>query len=385
MITVMPVSLYIHFPFCVRKCLYCDFASVADSPIDPAAYAAAVVAEMELRARLLDGEVTAPTLYFGGGTPSLMAPADVEAVIAAATRLFGLEADAEVTLEANPGTVSRESLAGYRAAGANRLSLGVQSFHDPLLARLGRVHTAAEARAAFGAAREAGFANIGIDLIHSLPGEDLACWRSDLGQAVALAPEHLSAYPLSVEEGTPFARLEEQGALPLPDEEEGAAMFAETTLFLEEAGYEQYELANFALPGRRSRHNQVYWRRGDYLGFGAGAHSFLRTPGFGRRWKNGDQPDAYLAGIRRGRLPEEGMTTLSRQEAMGEFLFLGLRLLDGVDGERFRQEFGLTVEAAFPAAVAELVAAGLLERAGERLRLTRRALPIANQVFVRFV
>jgi oxygen-independent coproporphyrinogen-3 oxidase len=379
------IALYIHFPFCVRKCLYCDFNSVADSRIDPAEYAEAVVREMALRARLLDAPVTAPTLYIGGGTPSLMAPRDVGSIIDGAARLFGLAADAEVTLEANPGTVTRDSLAGFRNAGVNRLSLGVQSFSDPLLERLGRVHTAAEARAAFAAAREAGLANIGIDLIHSLPGEDLPRWRADLGEAVALAPEHLSAYPLSVEEGTPFSRLEERGELPLPEEEEAAAMFSETTSFLERAGYEQYELANFALPGRRSRHNQVYWRRGNYLGFGAGAHSFLREPGFGRRWRNCEPPEVYLESVRGGSIPEEEVVGLSARDAMGEFLFLGLRLLDGVEEERFRQEFGLDIEEAFPAAVAELAAAGLLERTDQRLRLARRALPLANQVFVRFV
>ncbi|HEY6008812.1 MAG TPA: radical SAM family heme chaperone HemW [Geobacteraceae bacterium] len=383
--TVMPVSLYIHFPFCVRKCLYCDFASVADSPLTPSEYAAAVVAEMELRARLLAGPVSAPTLYLGGGTPSLMAPADVAALIEAATRLYGLSPDAEVTIEANPGTVTLESLAGYRAAGVNRLSLGVQSLHDPLLARLGRVHTAAEAVAAFGAARAAGFANIGIDLIHSLPGEDLSLWQHDLERAVALSPDHVSAYPLAVEEGTPFARMEERGELPLPDEEEAAAMFELTSSFLGAQGYGQYELANFARPGHRSRHNQVYWRRGNYLGFGAAAHSFLRTPGFGRRWHNSAAPGDYLARVRHGTLPEEGLTLLSRPEAMGEFLFLGLRLLDGVDAALFRREFGVTIEAAFPAEVAELTAAGLLERSGEGFRLARRVLPLANQVFMRFV
>jgi putative oxygen-independent coproporphyrinogen III oxidase len=381
----MTTSLYIHFPFCVRKCLYCDFNSVAGSAVTPAEYAAAVVTEMERRAATLPGPATAPTLYFGGGTPSLMAPGDVGGVIDAAARLYGLTADAEITLEANPGTVTPETLAGHRAAGVNRLSLGVQSFDDALLVRLGRVHTAAQAKEAFAAARRAGFANIGIDLIHSLPGEELPLWRRDLETLAALGPEHVSAYPLAVEEGTPFARMEEGGELPLPAEEEAAAMFALTGEFLAGHGFEQYEIANYARPGRRSGHNRVYWRRGNYLGFGAGAHSFLRAPGCGRRWHAPAGVGEWLAAVRGNDLPEEEVHELSRQEAMGEFLFLGLRLLEGVDGDRFRQEFGVAIEAAFPEETADLLAAGLLERDGERLRLAPHAIPLANRVFMRFV
>ena len=381
----MITSLYIHFPFCVKKCLYCDFNSVAGSPVTPAEYAAAVVTELERRAATLPSPLSAPTLYFGGGTPSLMAPAEIASIVDAAARLFSLAGDAEVTLEANPGTVTPASLAGYRAAGVNRLSLGVQSFDDALLVRLGRVHTAAQAKEAFVLARRAGFVNIGIDLIHSLPGEELSLWQRDLETVTALGPEHVSAYPLAVEEGTPFARMEEQGVLPLPAEEEAAAMFALTGGFLSAHGLEQYEIANHARPGHRSRHNRVYWRRGNYLGFGAGAHSFLRAPGCGRRWHAPARVEEWLAAIRSGALPEEEAHELTRQEAMGEFLFLGLRLLEGVDGGQFLREFGVTVDAAFPEETAELLATGLLVRNGERLRLAPHAIPLANRVFMRFV
>ena len=345
----------------------------------------AVVREMELRRATFTDTVIAPTLYIGGGTPSILYPPLVARLVEAAARHYGLTADAEITLEANPGTVTRDKLVGYRSAGVNRLSLGVQSFHDPLLARLGRIHTAGEAVAAFAVARDAGFANIGIDLIHSLPGENLALWQADLSRAVALAPEHISAYGLTIEAGTPFHVLERGGELVLPEEEEAAGMFEQTAEVFRRAGYEHYEISNFARTGRRSRHNQVYWRRESYLGFGAGAHSFLATPSFGSRWHNPEQPELYLQAIGSGLLPQEELSAMTEREAMAETLFLGLRMLEGVDGERFRQVFGVTLEEAYSAELHRLLTDALLEWREGRLRLTRRGLLMANQVFVRFL
>jgi oxygen-independent coproporphyrinogen III oxidase len=381
----MQTSLYIHFPFCLKKCLYCDFNSLAGSPVKAEEYIAAVVREMELRAVRLDSSATAHTLYFGGGTPSLMEPPLVARLIEAAQRLFGLTADAEVTIEANPGTLTAEKLAGYRAAGVNRLSLGVQSFDDAMLSLLGRVHTARQALDSFDSARAAGFANIGIDLIHSLPGETSADWRNELAQAVQLRPEHISAYGLTVEEGTPFHTLQSEGCLSLPSEEEGELMFRETPELLREAGYEHYEISNFARPGFRSRHNQVYWRRGSCLGFGAGAHSFLRAPAFGARWRNALSPESYLRAVSGAKLPEEEMTLLTGRDAMAEFFFLGLRMLDGVEPAQFRREFGCTVAEAYPGEVERLTAEGLIECRGGFLRLSGRGLCLANQVFMRFI
>lgn len=381
----MLTSLYIHFPFCLRKCLYCDFNSVAGSPVTADEYVAAVVREMALRAERFSVPVVAPTLYFGGGTPSLMAPGQVERVIDSAARLYGLTADAEITLEANPGTVTTEALAGYRTAGVNRLSLGVQSFNDAFLALLGRIHTAREARDAFAMARERGFGNIGIDLIHSLPGETGAAWLDDLAQAVGLGPEHISAYGLTIEEGTPFHDLKREGKLLLPDEDEGAQMFRQTGEFLGARGYDHYEVSNFALPGFRSRHNQVYWRRGNYVGFGAGAHSFLRSPGFGMRWRNVLSPESYRQAINCAALPEEELTRLMEREAMAEFLFLGLRMSEGVECGLFRREFGVALEDAYPGVLPGLVADGLLECRDEWLRLTGKGVVFSNQVFLRFV
>ncbi|MCM0084013.1 radical SAM family heme chaperone HemW [Geomonas sp. Red32] len=399
----MLTGIYLHYPFCVRKCLYCDFASTASSPVSPEAYVRGVLAEMELRRRTLRGPVRAPTLYLGGGTPSLMGPEPVAALVEAVERLFGLEPGAEVTIEANPGTLTPAKLSGYLAAGVNRLSLGVQSFDDRYLKKLGRIHTAADAVEGFEAARRAGFANLSIDLMHGLPGQSLEEWRSTLERAIALAPEHISAYGLSVEEGTPFAALKEAGALPLPEEETAAAMFEETVCRLAEAGYRHYEISNFARPGYASRHNGAYWRRESYLGFGGGAHSFLNPRLFrgqgglsssvegggegewGRRWNNTPDLPAYLESVAAGSLPEEEIELLTLDDAVSEAFFLGLRELDGIDLAEFRTLYGENPLERHLAEVARLEGAGLLLREGERVRLSPSTVLIANSVFARFL
>ncbi|GFO53023.1 coproporphyrinogen III oxidase [Geomonas sp. Red276] len=415
----MRTGIYLHYPFCVRKCLYCDFASTASSPVTPKAYVKGVLAEMELRRRGVDGPVQASTLYLGGGTPSLMGPELVAGLVEGVERLFGLERDAEVTIEANPGTLTPEKLSGYRAAGVNRLSLGVQSFDDRYLEKLGRIHTAADAVEGFAAARRAGFANLSIDLMHSLPGQSLEEWRVSLDRAIALAPEHISAYALSVEEGTPFAAMKEAGKLPLPEEELAVAMFEETVTRLAKAGYLHYEISNFARPGCASRHNGAYWRRESYLGFGAGAHSFLNprlkdgparpaaadrlrplppppeggAEGFGeacprhwgRRWKNAADLSAYLESVAAGSLPEEDVELLTLDDAVSEAFFLGLRVLDGIDLAELRTLYGENPLERHLAEVARLENAGLLLRDGERVRLSPPTVLIANSVFARFL
>ena len=381
----MRISLYIHIPFCLQKCLYCDFASSADATVGHEEYATAVIREMELRARALPGQVEATTLYFGGGTPSLLAPQLISNLIDAAARLFSLTSEAEIALEANPGTVTGEKLAGYGLAGVNRLSLGVQSFDDRMLALLGRIHTAQQAREAVTLARESGFSNLGIDLIHSLPGQSVKEWEGVLRQAAALQPDHVSAYGLSVEEGTPFHALMERGEVMLPDQETAAEMICATMDLLASHGYEQYEIANFAKPGRRSRHNQVYWRRGSYLGFGAAAHSFLREPEFGRRWHNPVDLSDYFSRVTLGELPAQDEMMLSRREAMEETLFLGLRLLEGVSTEAFEREFSEPISGVFPGVIEKYLSNGLLAESNGNVCLTRKGLLLANQVFTDFV
>lgn len=381
----MTLSLYIHYPFCLRKCRYCAFNSVSDAPCSPDEYLTGLLTELELRREMPERGSAAVTLYFGGGTPSLLEPAQAARVIEAAAKFYALAADAEITLECNPGTVTRGKLAAFRAAGINRLSLGVQSFNEDFLATLGRAHSAGEALTAFRAAREAGFDNIGIDLIHSLPAQGLAQWQRELSQACELNPEHLSVYGLSIEEGTPFALLEEKGALILPDEEEAASMYELSAEILAVHGYEQYELANFARPGFRSRHNSGYWLRRPYLGFGAGAHSFLRQPEAGLRFSNTEKVEDYLALVCRGSLPTSESRNLSPEEAMAECLYLGLRLAEGVSLERFREEFSRSFLEAYGKVCADLFAGGLLEIKDGFVRLTGKARILSNQVFVRFL
>lgn len=347
-------------------------------------YGDILLAEMGLAAQAFRAERPLTSVYFGGGTPSLLDPRQVSRLLEQAARLFGLGQEAEITLEANPGTVDQERLATFRAAGVNRLSLGVQSFHDPMLIILGRIHSATEAKEAFQAARSAGFANIGIDLIHALPGQTLALWRREIEQALALAPEHISVYGLTVEEDTPFAAQYGDGSPLLPNEDLGATMFEEADDLLTAAGYEHYEIANYALPGRRSDHNSGYWRRDGYLGLGAGAHTFLRT-GYGTRFGNPADLDTYARAVAQGRLPHQDEQPLTRQDAMAEFMFLGLRMADGIDGNGFRREFGVGLDETFGEEVSKLATLGLLETAGDRVYLTRRGMLLSNQVFASFL
>lgn len=372
-------AVYIHIPFCRRKCSYCDFNSTSYPEISIEHYSELLQEEIRTAA-----EVRAvATIYFGGGTPSLLPPAAVAAIIGAIGRCCAILPDAEVTLEANPGTVTRSSLEGYLAGGVNRLSMGVQSLDDRQLAFLGRIHSAGEARSAFAAARSAGFTNISIDLMHSLPGQTLEGWQETIAAAIALQPEHISAYGLTIEPGTPLFTSLEAGEIALQDEELSAEMFELTAALLGKAGYEHYEISNFALPGYRSRHNQVYWRRGSYRGFGAGAHSFQREPRHGMRWANPAELASYAGQVKNGTVPENEQ--LQEQDAMAEFFFLGLRLLDGVDLESFHREFGVAAEVVYPGVIDRFIAAGLLRRSAARLQLTARGVLLANTVLAEFI
>jgi oxygen-independent coproporphyrinogen-3 oxidase len=352
-------ALYLHVPFCRRKCPYCDFYSLAGHASQLAHYPDLLIRHLRLAAASGLWKGPFGTVFFGGGTPSLL-PAEAAArVLAAARAEFGLEAAAEVSLEANPGTVTPETLAGYRAAGINRLSFGVQSFSAEHLRRLGRIHSPAEAVAAVGWARAAGFENISIDLMFALPGQREADLAEELDQALALAPDHLSCYGLSVEERTPFYHLHRTGGLELPDEERYAALYLALHERLTQAGYEHYEISNYARPDRQCLHNLGYWQRLAYLGVGAGAHSFLDA-GWGERQSVVADLSRYAQRLGRGENPAQTLETFDRRGAMAETLYLGLRTAAGVNDDQFRQRFGLGVAEAFPAAV---------EKAGRHLRL----------------
>lgn len=380
----MFTRLYIHIPFCLHKCPYCAFVSQEGSPAQREAYVELLQAEMRLAHAGIPSGRPLESVYFGGGTPSLLEPDQIGRILSLADTLFSLLPHAEITLEANPGTIDRAKLAGFRHSGVNRLSLGVQSLDDRMLASLGRIHSAAQAEQAVQAARRAGFANIGIDLIHALPGQTMEMWRHDLERALGLAPEHLSVYGLTIEEGTPFAQRYTHDR-DLPDEDLSADMFLAADDLLGAAGYEHYEIANYALPGFRSRHNSGYWRRDGYLGLGAGAHSFLRGTGHGLRFGNRSDVDEYAAAITRGQLPRQDRVELSQEDALAEFMFLGLRLADGVSFGDFRREFAVELKERFKRELREMTALGLLAMDDRGVRLTRRGMLLSNRVFTRFL
>lgn len=359
-------GLYLHIPFCQRKCPYCDFFSLEREEVALAGYPELLQRHLTWAAEHGWGKPLS-TVYFGGGTPSLLPPAAVGALLAAVDRHFGLTADVEITLEANPGTVTPASLAGYRAAGVNRLSLGLQSLDPGQLAGLGRLHDAEQGRQALAGARRAGFANLSVDLIFALPGQTPADLCGELDRYLALAPEHLSCYGLTAEPGTPLQSRVQAGALHLPDGEG----YAEAFLLLHErlgaAGYGHYEIANYARPGRECRHNLGYWARRAYLGIGAGAHSF-RADGWGERWAVPADLADYATALAEAREPAECLETFDRAGAMSEVLYLGLRTAAGVSDANFRERFGCGVAEAYPAAVDKL--APWLSRTGDAWRLT---------------
>ncbi len=344
-------ALYLHIPFCVRKCPYCDFFSQVTEPGAPEAYGELLLRQLDLTAAQGAAGPLA-TVFFGGGTPSLLPAAVVGALLERAQRLFGFAPEVEISLEANPGTVDAERLTGYRVAGVNRLSLGVQSLQPQQLQRLGRSHDAQQARQAVALARRAGFTNLGLDLIFALPGQTPEELERELAAYLELQPEHLSVYGLTIEEGTPFHHQHRRGQLALPAEELAAEMFLLLHERLEQAGYQHYEISNYARPGTTCRHNQRYWRREPYLGLGAGAHSFL-AEGYGRRLEVPPDLDAYRRKLLAEEDPAVELERFDRRGAMAETLYLGLRTAAGVSDEEFRARFGQGVAEAFAAPVAQ--------------------------------
>lgn len=381
-----PTSIYLHFPFCLRKCDYCDFASWALADVgglDAARrYLDALLIELDLRAATEEfADSPVDTIYLGGGTPTVLPSEWLAEVLDRVGRRFPVDADAEVTVEANPGTVDRDSAAALLSAGVNRVSLGVQSFRDDELRLLGRVHDAAAAQEAVRAARAAGCRNLGLDLIYGLPGQKVEAWKDTLERAVAARPEHMSAYALSVEEGTPLAQRIAAGELPEPDDDATADMYALAAEKLSEAGYEHYEVSNFALPGRECRHNRRYWSGDEYLGAGCSAHSHRR----GIRWNNAREPRVYVSAIEAGRLPVVRAEALSARERVGEMLMLGLRTVEGVSEQEVSDRCGLSPRDVFAAEIEQLCGQGLLIAEQGRLKIPRERWLVSNEVLSHFV
>jgi oxygen-independent coproporphyrinogen-3 oxidase len=387
------IGLYVHVPFCERVCPYCDFAVEVARPLRPAdeaRYVDALLNELESSAGGL-ADPSLSSIYIGGGTPSLLRPGSVQSIVSAARAAFASAAvDAlEVTLEVNPSTVERDRLPDFRRAGVNRLSIGVQSFDDTVLRRLGRAHRSDEARATVAAARAAGFENLSIDLIFGAPGGSAEQLASDLAEIVRLEPQHVSIYELTIEAGTPFALAEQRGQITRPDEEQAAAALERIGSVLGAAGIARYEISNYARPGRESRHNRRYWRREPVLGIGLSAASLLpqaQDAPHGARRVNLRALGRYLERVEAGESPVAEHEVLEPGTARGEALFLGLRQLAGIDAKAFCAEFGAPPRAFFGDAIEELCAAGLLlEAADAGLRLSERGLLLADEVARHFV
>ncbi len=376
----MSLGLYIHIPFCQRKCLYCDFPSVAGAEDMYAAYTAALCREIAGRGGLLSS-AEVDTVYIGGGTPTVL-PAGCLAEVGRCLRAHAaITPDAEFTVEANPGTLDDAKLAALRDMGANRISLGVQAFDDAVLTAAGRVHTAAQAVEAVAAVRAAGFARVSVDLMYGLPGQTPDGFRAGLERAAALPVEHISVYGLKVEEGTPFARLAAAGRLALPDEEAEEAMYDATVAFLPARGFARYEISNYARPGAECRHNLKYWRYEPYLGVGAAAHSFLQ----GERAANTADVADYIARITAGESPVAGAERPGPAVAMAEYAFLALRTAAGVAYADFAARFGDDFTRIYGGVIGKLSRQGLVEADGEGLCLTARGQKYGNVVFAAFL
>jgi len=386
----MGFSLYVHIPYCQAKCPYCDFNSHAASAWPERDYTAALIRELTLRAEMAPWRgQSISTIFFGGGTPSLFAPESINSLLNSASRWFGIEPDAEITLEANPGTVTKAKLSGWRSGGVNRMSFGAQSFDDRTLKTLGRIHTASETREAARAAVRAGFDRFNLDLIFAVPGQTVDSVIRDIHQAAALAPDHISAYNLTFEEGTAFFTEMKRGRIMPLGNDEQAAFYATVRSELPALGYQMYEISNYARPGRESRHNLNYWRAGSYLGIGAGAHSFARhasdsDPQY-RRWWNERAPAAYMARAKQAGDAESGSETLDLRTAAGEFVFLNLRLREGFALADFNHRFGQSFESLFGTCTRRLLDGELLRQQDDRLLLSDRGLELADSVFAEFV
>ena len=390
----MLLQLYLHFPFCKRKCFYCDFCSAPADAETVAAYCSALKKEIVLTAEKYPG-ARVSTVFLGGGTPTLVPAAELRAVLEELRRRFDILPDAEITAEGNPGTLSPRWLEAACACGLNRLSLGVQAAQDRLLRAIGRIHTFAQAEEAVAMARAFGIRNLNVDLMSGLPGQTLRDWRESIDAAVALDVEHVSAYSLILEEGTPLWRMVEAGSVRLPDDELTAEMYEQGVAWLEAAGYARYEISNFARPGMRCRHNVGYWQGSWYAGLGVAAHSMLppdasqATQGAVRiRRANTESLADYLHALEaQNRLPPAEITPVERQEAMFETMMLGLRMTDGVAERDFERLHGETMAQVYGPALETLVRDGLgawsLGAVGERrFFLTPRGLEVQNEALM---
>ena len=376
---MIAAGLYLHIPFCSSRCSYCDFATgLYESELAERyvrALTAEIVGSQECGARV-------DTIYLGGGTPSLLSPAQLEHILNTVHDRFEIDASSEITLEINPGSVTAEKLQAFRSAGVNRASFGAQTFDDAELAKLGRSHSVADAMETFAALRRAGFDNISFDLIAGLPGQTLTGWQRNVKQAIELQPEHLSFYLLEVHSGTPLAEHIRRGLQPVPDEDLAGVMYERMLEAACGAGYEHYEISNLCRSGFHSRHNVKYWTGAPYYGFGCSAHSY---DGQTRRWSNQRDVLGYVNLIESGSSAVVDEQQLTGADVRAEAFFLGMRLMRGIDLKRYRDSFGIDLRDEHGADLDRFRDAGLLEFDGDLLRLTRSGALLSNEVFAAFV
>ena len=375
-----PIGLYLHIPYCLHKCGYCDFNSHNIDEAEMESYVQALLLEMKHAAKG-SKDRWVDTIFFGGGTPTTLPFADLARILEACRQQFQVDPQAEITCEANPATIPQTDLAQLREVGFNRLSIGVQSFDPDELKRLERVHSVNEVYLTVERARKAGFDNLSLDLMFGLPGQSIERWRDNLNQALGLEPDHLSAYNLTIEPGTVFHKQQAQGQLKMPPDDFQRELFEITINTLTSAGYEHYEISNYAKPEKQCRHNLIYWTNGEYLGLGAGASSALK----GKRFKNVNLPARYITQINESETAVESRETPDRRQRMGETVMLGLRLREGLNLVTFEQQFGMSFHEAFGDTVTRLEKMELMELRNDRAALTREGLFLADSVIVEFI
>jgi oxygen-independent coproporphyrinogen-3 oxidase len=375
-----PISLYLHIPYCLHKCGYCDFNSHNINETEMDSYVQALLNEMKQAAKSAE-DCRVSTIFFGGGTPTTLPFSDLARILEACRQHFQVDPEAEITCEANPATIPQTDLAQLREAGFNRLSIGVQSFDPDELKRLERVHSVDEVFLTVERARQAKFENLSLDLMFGLPGQTVERWRDNLQKAIGLNPDHISAYNLTIEPDTVFYKQQSQGLLTLPPDDFQRELFEITIDTLTGAGYEHYEISNYAKSEKQSRHNLNYWVDGEYIGLGAGASSFFN----GDRYKNTNLPARYIARINETQTAVESRETPDRRQRMGEAVMLGLRLKEGLNLSTFQQQFGVSFHNAFGDTIEKLNGMDLLEISGGRAALTREGLFLADSVIIEFI
>ncbi|MGI6588795.1 MAG: radical SAM family heme chaperone HemW [Peptococcia bacterium] len=375
------VGIYVHVPFCQKKCYYCDFVSFAErTEQEKDTYLLALAREAQIYQKLFVG-LTGKSLYLGGGTPTCLTEKQLFQLFTILHKFFKLPSGIEITVEANPGTLSQEKLRVLREAGCNRLSLGVQSFSTHDLHVLGRIYSPRDVYNTYKLAQQAGFENISLDLMYGLPGQSLQGWRENLKKMAELVPEHLSLYQLNIEKGTSFASLVQKGLLEEFSQDEAFLMYNEAIDFLQVQGYRHYEISNFALPGKEAVHNSLYWLNEEYIGLGAGAAGYLQ----GIRYINTADLGTYQVLLRQGQLPIAVKEPINKELAMAETMFLGLRFLEGVNKAKFLEKHSVTIENRYGEVLEKLKRQGLLQETLTHVALTKKGLYIANIVFQEFL